>query len=118
MKIAQDYSEHLAKDVGDLVHSNHEFHNQWLGENLASFGGTNGEIPTNMWYNEYASYNFNNPGFSSSTGHFTQVVWKNSKEFGIGYSCAKSRCFSTGNYFPGGNFGYTNDYKNNVQDRQ
>ena len=25
------------------------------------------------WYNEISGYNFNNPGYSPDTGHFTQV---------------------------------------------
>ena len=29
-------------------------------------------------------YNFGNGGFSSGTGHFTQVVWKDSIKLGIG----------------------------------
>jgi len=37
-----------------------------------------------MWYNEINKYNYTSPGFSKETGHFTQVVWKNSKELGIG----------------------------------
>jgi len=70
-------------------------------ENLANVGeyGINptGEIPTNMWYNEISRYDFNNPEFSSATGHFTQVVWKNPKEFGIGLYCQNNKCFMTGN---------------------
>ena len=31
-------------------------------------------------------YNFNNPGFSGTTGHFTQVVWKTSTQLGIGFA--------------------------------
>ena len=122
MKIAQDYSQYLATQVGTLQHSGTEFHGEWMGENLAYVGGSNinisGERPTNMWYNEVSNYNFNNPGFSSGTGHFTQVVWKNSKEFGIGLYCQNNKCFMTGNYYPGGNFGYNNDYARNVQNLQ
>ena len=58
------------------------------------------------------------PGFSSGSGHFTQVVWKNSKEFGIGLYCQNNKCFMTGNYYPGGNFGFNNDYAKNVQNLQ
>ena len=72
MKIAQDYSEHLANDVKTLVHSKNTFHGEWMGENLASAYGQSisGELPTNMWYNEVKKYDFNNPGFSMETGHF------------------------------------------------
>jgi len=122
MKISQDYSQYLATEVGSLIHSNTEFHGEWMGENLAYIGGSylnpTGETPTNMWYNEYSNYNFNSPGFSMGTGHFTQVVWKNSKEFGIGLYCYNSKCFMTGNYYPGGNFGSANEYAKNVQNLQ
>lgn len=37
-----------------------------------------------MWYDEIQYYNWNNPGFSSATGHFTQVVWRASTEIGVG----------------------------------
>jgi len=117
MKIAQDYSEHLANDVKSLVHSKNTFHGEWMGENLASAYGQSisGELPTNMWYNEVKKYDFNNPGFSMETGHFTQVVWKSSKEFWIGLSCSEY-CYMTGNYYPGGN--YNNMYSTQVQDLQ
>ena len=121
MEISQKYSEYLAKEVGALVRSNTRFHGRWMGENLAYIGGSyninpSGEYPTNTWYNEIKYYNFNNPGFGMNTGHFTQVVWKDSKEFGIGLYCQNYKCFMTGNYFPGGNF---NDaYATQVQNLQ
>ena len=116
LKISQAYSDKLASQNSGLVHSNNRYNGQWMGENLAYFYGTDGEVPTKMWYDEYSAYDFNNPGFSMNTGHFTQVVWKNSKEFGIGYSCVNSRCYVTGNYFPGGNVG--GQYQSNVQNLQ
>jgi len=38
-----------------------------------------------MWYNEEPLYDYNNPGWNPATGHFTQVVWKNTTEIGCGY---------------------------------
>jgi hypothetical protein len=40
------------------------------------------------WYNEISDYDFNNPGYSDATGHFTQVVWVGSTEVGCAWvSC-------------------------------
>lgn len=39
-------------------------------------------------YDEVVNYNFTMPGFSPSTGHFTQVVWKSSSQLG----CAAQVC--------------------------
>lgn len=41
-------------------------------------------------YNEYSQYNYNYPGFSEATGHFTQVVWKATTQLG----CAVKVCGS------------------------
>jgi len=62
------------------------------GENLAYFQGYGNDImlllkkSVDGWYNEVSAYDFNNPGFSSGTGHFTCLVWKESKTFGMGIS--------------------------------
>ncbi|KAF8967011.1 hypothetical protein BGZ46_000238 [Entomortierella lignicola] len=57
------------------------------GENLAA-GYKDFKSAIAGWYNEVKSYNYNNPGFSGATGHFTQVVWKSTKTVG----CAKKYC--------------------------
>ena len=36
------------------------------------------------WYSEISMYNFNSPGYSDATGHYTQVVWKSTTMLGMG----------------------------------
>lgn len=42
--------------------------------NFLSIGSElTGQKTVDMWYEEVKDYNFSRPGFSSKTGHFTQV---------------------------------------------
>lgn len=41
-----------------------------------------------MWGQERKVYDWNNPGFSMQTGHFTQMVWKGTSKLG----CAVTNC--------------------------
>ena len=103
-KVAQDYSEYQAS-IDQMKHSN----NKKYGENLyycyASYGiCVTGEDASQRWYDEVSQYNFNKPGFSSGTGHFTQLVWKGSTQIGCGAACNnKNKCYVTCNYYPPGN---------------
>jgi hypothetical protein len=64
------------------------------------------------WYNEIELYDFKKPGFSEETGHFTQLVWKNTKEIGCGAACQGTTCAVTCNYYPAGN--YIGEFEANV----
>ena len=49
-----------------------------VGENLASATGhrtlvEEAERATKSWYNEHSAYDYENPVFDATTGHFTQV---------------------------------------------
>jgi len=70
-----------------------------------------------MWYGEYSAYNFDHPTFSSNTGHFTQMVWKNSAQLGVGvaYSKTKHVFYIVANYNPPGNI--QKAFKDNVYDK-
>lgn len=58
----------------------------WYGENLAFASYNMGaSAVVKMWYDEEPDYDYNNPGFSSGIGHFTQVVWKGTTEIGCGF---------------------------------
>lgn len=74
----------------------HESQSQY-GENLyAVWGQPNVERALSnalsnaaaTWYDEGTQYVYASPGFSMKTGHFTQMVWKNSKKLG----CAARQC--------------------------
>lgn len=63
-----------------------------------------GQRAVDMWYEEIKDYSFGNPGFSSGTGHFTQVVWVGSQEMGVAKaSNANGTQFVVARYSPAGN---------------
>ncbi|CAF3764503.1 unnamed protein product [Rotaria sp. Silwood1] len=104
--IAQTYANYLAAN-NLFQHSG----TSGLGENLwaiwssGAIRSVNGSSPTKSWYSEISSYNFGSPGFSSSTGHFTQVIWKGSKQLGIGiaFTSDNRTAYVVANYYPPGN---------------
>ncbi|WP_169810569.1 CAP family protein [Nocardia arthritidis] len=79
-----------------------------VGENLVGGQGSWDAVSfvqmgTQMWYDEIENYDFDNPGFSMSTGHFTQLVWKASTRLGIGYASEGGWTVVVGLYNPPGN---------------
>ena len=93
---------------------------QLYGENLAWFKGYGTDVmmlikkSIDNWYNEVSLYDFNNPVFSSETGHFTCLVWKASTKFAIGISLDNNSntVDVTMNTSPPGNV--SGQFKNNV----
>lgn len=63
-----------------------------------------GKRSSEMWYEEIKKYRFNNPGFSSGTGHFTQLVWVGSREMGVAKAQSPSGAqYVVARYYPAGN---------------
>jgi len=86
------------------------------GENLAQ-GYGNASAAVQAWGEERAKYSFAKAEFSEATGHFTQMVWKDTKTVG----CGSRKCGSSSSpswyvvceYYPRGNvIGY---FAQNVQ---
>merc|ERR1719348_915982 len=99
------YAQNLAESnaaAGRLAHTPRE-HRRY-GENLAYSGGypLDGE-PKRMvqgWYNEISLY----PGhYTPESGHFSQVIWKNSKRLGVGFAQKGNELFVAAVYDPKGN---------------
>jgi glioma pathogenesis-related protein 2 len=86
---AQKYADQLAVK-GVFEHSGMP----GIGENLFVLHTTAPAINSSnlakhavkSWYDEASLYNYNSPDFSHQTGHFTQIVWKDSTQIGCGIS--------------------------------
>ncbi|KAM7352214.1 uncharacterized protein ACRADG_004848 [Cochliomyia hominivorax] len=107
---ATEWAKKLAKSNTLQHRKNNKYgENLYLGTNM---GPQTHELAVKAWYEEIKDYNFNKPGFSSNTGHFTQVVWKSSKELGVGILTKDNRTWIVCNYNPPGNM--MGNYKENV----
>ena len=75
-----------ALDVGKKCSSDHS--SLPYGENIA-FGGSIYDNPAQLadnWYKrEACKYDYNNPYYSNSTGHFTQEVWTSTQRMGCAF---------------------------------
>lgn len=75
------------------------------GENLAA--GTEGalgpEEAVAMWADEASAYDYRRPRFGMKTGHFTQVVWRDTRSVGCGSARCNGLTLWVCNYDPPGN---------------
>ena len=71
---------------GAFAHSSAS-NNGEVGENLGRYSPQKGaaavKLAVDGWYNEESLYNYNSSS-TAATAHFTQLVWKASKQLGIG----------------------------------
>ncbi|XP_047450355.1 Golgi-associated plant pathogenesis-related protein 1 [Mugil cephalus] len=89
------------------------------GENVFYMSSSRAVNPTgkeavDSWYSEIEKYNFQNPGFTSGTGHFTQVVWKSTTEVGVGMATNGKTVIVVGQYRPAGNISNPGFFEKNV----
>ncbi len=93
------------------------FHRKDCGENGLQYGenlfmGSSSQFykpidATIAWYNEKQKYSYGKLTEKNwyQTGHYTQMIWKNTKELGIGLAtCSNGSIIIVANYYPSGNF--------------
>ena len=68
---------------------------QKYGENRAKLSAVNydcemaGEEATRIWFGQENQYSYSDPRLNSNTDSFTQIIWKGTKELGMG--CAQRK---------------------------
>jgi len=101
-KVAQAWANQLKAKGCVFGHSG----NQTYGENLGAgtIGALDPQSTVDMWYDEIKLYKFPDGGFSMKTGHFTQLVWRSTRQVGCGHVQCKGNDIFVCNYDPPGNW--------------
>ena len=108
---AQKWAEHLAAN-NILEHSDEKE----TGENLACVAVENvtGADVTEKWYDEVKEFNFEIPAFNAKCGHFTQMVWVNTRHIGVAKAVSHDGTqYVVARYQPSGNI--LGEFKENVK---
>jgi uncharacterized protein YkwD len=100
-RVAQAWADTLIQN-GDFAHRR----TLQFGENLYEItGGT--AVPSrvvNAWASEVASYNLQENSCTGMCGHYTQLVWRDTKSVGCGMARDDRREVWVCNYDPAGNY--------------
>ncbi|XP_059049161.1 uncharacterized protein LOC131844322 isoform X3 [Achroia grisella] len=104
-KYADEWAKVLVKK-GKMEHRDQDDY----GENIFYAWSSNpnfeitGKDPVEKWYSEIKDHKFGKEPTNLGTGHFTQVIWEDTQELGVGMARSKDgHIYVVGNYFPPGN---------------
>jgi pathogenesis-related protein 1 len=109
---AQEWADYLAKNNGCKMEHRKKpnLKGEPLGENL--FWGSSSDYyhpidASTSWYEEKKIYKHGKFGEGNwhGVGHYTQMVWKNTKEVGVGIAiCKNGGLMVVASYYPAGNY--------------
>lgn len=103
---AQEYAKNLFESNNNKkkYFSFNMFKDSFLGENILIAKKKSPEDICKQWYDENKNYNYGTNKFQNNAAHFTQMIWKNTKEIGIGFHFDNDSNFClVVYYYPSGN---------------
>ncbi|KAE8291620.1 Ectin [Larimichthys crocea] len=110
---AQKWADHLLANM-TMMHSETKDGENIFNKSSSATLNLTGKEAVDSWYSEIKDYNWSSPGFTGNTGHFTQVVWKDSTELGVGMATNGNTVFVVGQYRPAGNISNEGYFEKNV----
>jgi len=136
--VSQDWADKLLAGVripGNGLHSETRWKGKYIGENVIGQyldcrdqDWSRWTLFKNSLYKEIENYDFQNAGKKAKCqpkentcyengeiGHFTAMVWKGSKQLGLGLATDGEKCYMVVNFFPGGNVNSKELYRENVK---
>ena len=102
-KLAQEYAKQILDSEGKKSFPSNIYNDSTLGENILISQRITAEEMCQKWYDEINSYDFNINKFQKEASHFTQLIWKETKEVGFGYAFKKDKFCGVALYYPAGN---------------
>ena len=114
---AQQYAEKMLASQDKKGFQLNILNDSTLGENIILTSKSTAREICEKWYKERDCYDFSLNKYQKNTGHFTQLVWKETKEVGFGYEMDENKtvcCVAL--YFPAGNI--LGEFTNNVHNGQ
>ena len=102
-KMAQEFAKKLLLNQNSQIFSSYVYNGEPLGENIYISNKLKPEKIVEKWYKGNEGYDYNSNKFQKGKEHFTQIVWKNTKEVGFGYESEDDKICIVVYYFPAGN---------------
>jgi hypothetical protein len=99
--VAQGWADKLAAKGCSLEHNRSSSYGENLASGSESAMGAQGAVDS--WYEEVEHHQFGSKEGSKKAGHFTQLVWRDSRRLGCGTAKCNGKQIWVCNYDPPGN---------------
>ena len=123
LRISQELNQMAQEQANKLTEHKREFFNhlykdEVLGENILISDDLSikPEKICEEWYNEGINYDYKLNKFQKGKGHFTQLIWKDSKEVGFGFNFTNNEFIAVAYYYPSGNI--IGKFSDNVKEKK